>query len=69
MVSFREYSDYDAVGLAKLIRMREVGAEEVLEAAAPDRAAADLGDQSTGDDLSRQLGQRGNGVSSSPSMF
>ncbi len=33
MASFAEYQDYDGLGLAALIRAREVSAEEVLEAA------------------------------------
>src|SRR5476649_133114 len=30
---FNEYTDYDGLGLAQLIRQREIGAQEVLETA------------------------------------
>ena len=33
MSGFAEYEDYDALGLADLVRRREVTAEELLEAA------------------------------------
>jgi len=33
MTGFKEYNDYDALGLADLIRARDVSAEEILEAA------------------------------------
>jgi len=33
MAAFKEYADYDALGLGELIASRQVKAEEVLEAA------------------------------------